>query len=76
MVKGRAYVKKYEKVAELSANVQLARTTQEMQEWLNDMLLFISKGSRYEADVKLAVEAYEKLYELKDSDKWAIRNKL
>jgi len=67
-------MKKYEKVAELSAKAQTSRTTQEMQEWLNDMLLFISKGSRYETDVKLAVEAYEKLYEFKNADKWAVRN--
>lgn len=56
-------LKKYEKVAELSAKVQTARTIQETQVWLNEMLLFISKGSRYEVDVKLAVKAYEELYE-------------
>ncbi|MBU8607802.1 hypothetical protein [Bacillus pumilus] len=65
-------MRKYERVAEMSANAQTARTTQEMQEWLNHMLLFISKGSRYEEDVRLAVEAFDKLYELRKNDGWSV----
>lgn len=63
-------MRKRERITDLSVKAQIARTLQEKQVRINDMLLEIARGTRYELDVKDAIEAYEKHYEESKKSSW------
>lgn len=63
-------LRKRERIADLSARSQTARTLQEKQGLINDMLLEMAKGTKCEFDAKEAVEAYEKHYENSKKSGW------
>lgn len=63
-------MRKRERIADLSVKAQTARTLQEKQVYINDMLLEMAKGTRYEFDAKEAIEAYEDHYEVSKKSSW------
>ncbi|MED4404227.1 hypothetical protein [Metabacillus fastidiosus] len=63
-------MKKRDRITDLSVKAQIARTLQEKQVFLNDMLLEMAKGTRYEFDAKEVVEAYEKHYKISKKSGW------
>ncbi|HHT7008738.1 TPA: hypothetical protein ACTZ3A_001277 [Bacillus cereus] len=51
---------KRDRVTKLSANAQVAKSLNECQYWMNEMLLEIAKGTKYEMDVNDAFDVYNK----------------
>ncbi|USL05520.1 hypothetical protein LIS83_29345 (plasmid) [Bacillus anthracis] len=51
---------KRDRITKLSANAQVAKSLSECQHWMNEMLLEIAKGTKYEMDVSDAFDVYNK----------------